>query len=208
MNTMSSSSLGSSSKLSSTKGGSKISKSTQDLVEKMMKESGVNHRKAELLKNAMQGMGSLPVPKAYQPQQTAPQPARTRALNPHNSDRGRKTAGTIGREVARNPVRLEAPTNKGMDRDLEREKLARHFQFDGEVPQVAPRAKAAPAAEQSQEAALHRRFADLMGQVEEGQAFLEQMKAAGQSQKYSQTVNSDIASKVREMMDIDAKLGR
>uniref|UniRef100_A0A7S1E137 Uncharacterized protein n=1 Tax=Hemiselmis andersenii TaxID=464988 RepID=A0A7S1E137_HEMAN len=156
----------------------------------------------------MQDLGPLPVPKSSQPQQRAPQPARTRALNPHNSDRGRKTVGTIEREVARNPVRLEAPTNKGMDRDFERERLARHFQFDGEVPQVAPKKKAARAAEQSHEDLLQNRFSELMGQVEEGQAFLQDMTAAGQSKKYAPIVNSDIASKVREMMEIDAKLGR
>lgn len=42
-------------------------------------------------------------------------------------------------KVLRNPIRREAPSLKGMDRDLERERFARHMQFEGAVPQVISR---------------------------------------------------------------------
>jgi hypothetical protein len=107
-----------------------------------------------------------------------------------------------------NPVRREAPLKRGMDREFEKQRFATHMQFDGDVPVVAPRQRPVPAAEKSQEQMLNERFGELMVQVEEGQAFLDRVSQAGQKEKYAQTINADIASKVREMMEIDKKLGR
>jgi len=107
-----------------------------------------------------------------------------------------------------NPVRREAPLKRGMDREFEKQRFATHMQFDGDVPVVAPRQRPVPAAEKSHEQMLNERFGELMVQVEEGQAFLDRVSQAGQKDRYAHTINADIASKVREMMEIDKKLGR
>lgn len=111
-------------------------------------------------------------------------------------------------QILLNPVKHEAPLKRGMDRDFERQRLQTHMQFDGDIPVVAPRQRPVPAREKSQEQMLSERFSELMVQVEEGQAFLDTVAQAGQKEKYAATINADIASKVREMMDIDKRLGR
>ena len=61
-------------------------------------QSGVNHKKAGIIRNTMNSTGSLPMAKTYVPA-TYSAPTRARPLNPMNSDRGRKTSASIATEV-------------------------------------------------------------------------------------------------------------
>lgn len=79
-----------------------ISLETQSLVENMMKQSGVNHKKAALIRDAIRTVGTLPMPKVYAPKasmRSFPETNRQRAMNGNNSDRGRRTSSTIESEV-------------------------------------------------------------------------------------------------------------
>ena len=85
--------------------GSGISSDTQKLLDSMMKEAGINHRKAQSIKQALNNTGSLPgslasstamasVGKQYSSSSNLGA-HRPGAINPRNSDRGRKSKAAI-----------------------------------------------------------------------------------------------------------------
>ena len=197
----------------------------------MMKEAGLNHKKASALKQALNSTGYLPKPTAFASvpsassgktcpaNRTAPRP-----LNPSNSGRGIRTKATIETQVALDPhiAYRGQVCPPGIDRDSEKERLAQLMQYQGDVPQVKPRqalntktkrycpVSANTFGEAGQgggrAALLHARFAELAKEVEENQGFLQEMAKSGQNQKYIGQVNALIAEKRREMLQIDAKL--
>mmetsp|Transcript_34389 Transcript_34389/g.70922 ORF Transcript_34389/g.70922 Transcript_34389/m.70922 type:complete len:242 (+) Transcript_34389:51-776(+) len=204
---------------------SKLSDGTQKLLDQMMKDAGINHRKANMLKQAMQETGSLPATPAAQPQQSfssmsmssSQYSMKPRPMNPKNSG-GKKTASQIALEVEKEGRPAPRPGRPGIDRNKEKQRLATIMQFEGNVPQVQQRELATktrhyapPGSNRADEptdtvTALQRRFGELTTEVEENHKFLQDMKAAGQGGKYSDIVSGTIAEKCREMRDIDRQL--
>jgi hypothetical protein len=84
--------------------GSAISSDTQKLLDSMMKDAGINGKKAQSIKQALNSTGSLPgslassstmsVGKQYSSSSML-SAHRPGVMNPRNSDRGRKTKAVI-----------------------------------------------------------------------------------------------------------------
>eukprot|EP00802_Teleaulax_amphioxeia_P015816 Tamp_15916.p1 GENE.Tamp_15916~~Tamp_15916.p1 ORF type:complete len:221 (-),score=42.03 Tamp_15916:716-1378(-) len=206
-------------------------------LESMMKDAGINGKKAANLKQALTSTGSLPpslssastssmgsVGKQYSASSTGS--VLSFVSNPRNSDRGRRTKSAIEDHIARDPEQARAPPRggPGINREVEKDRLASLMQYEGNVPQVKPRqalntktkfycprdsnALADPADPSSLPAMLQKRFAELTKEVEENQRFLHDMTKTGQAKRYTAEINGIIAEKTREMREIDAKLSQ
>ncbi|KAJ1485951.1 hypothetical protein T484DRAFT_1791587 [Baffinella frigidus] len=171
---------------------STISSSTQKLLENMIKDAGLTSRHSRQL-NSMRG-GTL--------------------------GRGRKTATAILREVESNPVE-RAPRGAFKDRESEKDRFATLMQYQGAVPEVQKRAGGDEALRtrtkhycppgsnkgmNEGDVDWNKRFGELAKDVEENQAFLVRMEAAGQGHAHRAVVNGTIAERYREMREIDKKL--
>jgi len=104
--------------------------------------------------------------------------------------RGRKTATAILREVESNPVE-RAPRGACFDREGEKDRFATLMQYQGAVPEVKKREEVRTRTKHycppGSNKGMHegdvdwqKRFGELAKDVEENQAFLERMEAAGQ----------------------------
>jgi len=200
-----------------------LSSGTRKLLDDMMKDAGLNHRKATELRQFVDFNGSLPVarPAVDVDQLASTLPAKPRVLNPKNFRGGRKTASAIAQEVSQDTERNRPPPSSKLfvDREQEKQRLAMFMQYEGDIPVVKPvqelrtRTKRyvppgvrTAASAKSETEVLQERFKELSKEVEENQTFLKEMSSSAKAGDYTTIVNGAISEKMREMQAIDKKL--
>ena len=72
-----------------------------------------------------------------------------------------------------------------MDRDLEKENLQRHMQFEGSIPEVMKRDERKKWREEDE-------FQAVVAGIEERKQFLDEMRAAGKAGEYEAVINGQV----------------
>jgi hypothetical protein len=200
----------------------KVSKSTQQLLDSMMKDSKLTKYQMAQVQSAAKNQTSLPskgiAPSRAQQKNNELYEFKQRYIMEHANMFGQKKY-SIPKKRSLNTMIIDGafdqemyrPSPVRVNRDLEKDKLSTYFEFGGKdrTPQEIIDArfnknKTVPTrASSSVKKNEKDRFIELLEEIEERHTWLQEMKAVGEGQKYEALIRPQLSSLLNEMKLID-----
>ncbi|XP_064643366.1 UPF0193 protein EVG1 homolog [Lineus longissimus] len=185
------------------------SKETQNLLKEMMKESKLTNFQQRELQSKMKTGQSLPTKCGPTFTEKTKEPvvvkAPSKKINPKTYSGGIRSKDTIEDSGAYERPEYNPPVKPGYSK-REKERLTYIMQYGHDLPPIDKSKLGKKKKEQEEKTQEEKeRFDEILAEIDERRAFMDQMERLGQADKHRQVVDTEISQLIREMEVIDKK---